>query len=115
MLHKMKLFSSGFDRIKSGEKKIEIRLFDEKRKLLKVGDEIEFSNLQGLNEKLIVEILKLERFDTFSDMLDKYPDELGLHRFNSKDEWILNIRKFYSAEKENKYGVLAIHIKVKDR
>lgn len=34
--------------IKSGEKTIELRLFDEKRQCIKVGDEIEFVNT---NEK----------------------------------------------------------------
>lgn len=38
----MKLNDSPFDRIKSGKKIIDIRLFDEKRKLLNLGDIIHF-------------------------------------------------------------------------
>ena len=44
MLHKMKLNESPFERIKNWTKMIEFRLYDEKRKQIKVGDKIEFSN-----------------------------------------------------------------------
>ena len=40
----MKLNPTPFDMIKSGEKTIEPRLFDEKRKALSLGDEIIFTN-----------------------------------------------------------------------
>jgi len=43
MLHQMKLQPSPFEKIKNGSKTIEVRLNDEKRQLLKVGDEIQFS------------------------------------------------------------------------
>ena len=39
----MKLNESPFDRIKNGTKTIEFRLYDDKRKQIKVGDKIEFS------------------------------------------------------------------------
>lgn len=45
MLHKMKLQQSPFERIKEGKKSVEFRLFDEKRKQIKIGDQIEFSKL----------------------------------------------------------------------
>ena len=40
MLYKMKLNKSPFERIKNGTKTIEFRLYDEKRKQIKVGDKI---------------------------------------------------------------------------
>ena len=52
MLHKMKLNESPFERIKNGTKTIEFRLYDEKRQQVKVGDQIEFSKLPNLQEKL---------------------------------------------------------------
>jgi ASC-1-like (ASCH) protein len=39
-IHKMKLTTEPFDKIKSGSKIIEVRLFDEKRKDINLGDEI---------------------------------------------------------------------------
>ena len=40
----MKLNAYPFEMIKSGEKTIEIRLFDEKRQQIKAGDKIVFTN-----------------------------------------------------------------------
>ena len=42
MLHKMKLRPKYFDCIKNGTKRIELRLNDEKRSIIQLGDEIEF-------------------------------------------------------------------------
>ncbi len=54
MQHSMKLLPAPFEKIESGQKTIEIRLFDEKRQELQIGDTIEFSKLPDLNEKLTV-------------------------------------------------------------
>ena len=44
MIHNMNLNNEPFELIKSGSKTIELRLNDEKRRLLNVGDEILFNN-----------------------------------------------------------------------
>ena len=54
MLHKMKLKESPFERIKNGTKTVEFRLYDEKRRKIKIGDQIEFSKLPELEEKILV-------------------------------------------------------------
>lgn len=71
MLHKMKLNESPFERIKNGTKTIEFRLFDEKRKQIKIGDKIEFSKLPDLEEKLLVDVIELYREDTFENLFKK--------------------------------------------
>lgn len=78
MFHKMKLNERPFERIKIGTKTIEIRLFDEKRQQIKVGDQIEFSKLPDLQEKLLVDVVELYREDTFENLFRKlYNDEEG--------------------------------------
>ena len=47
MKHFMKLDPQPFESIKSGEKTIELRLFDEKRQLINVGDTIVFTDTQN--------------------------------------------------------------------
>ena len=59
MLHKMRLNESPFERIKNGTKTIEFRLYDEKRRQIKIGDKIEFSKLPELQETILVEVLEL--------------------------------------------------------
>jgi ASC-1-like (ASCH) protein len=44
MKHEMRLHDGPFKLIKAGSKTIELRLYDEKRQEIKVGDEIEFTS-----------------------------------------------------------------------
>ena len=107
MLHKMKLKESPFERIKNGTKKIEFRLYDEKRQQIKIGDQIEFSKLPDLQEKLLVDVIELYKENTFEDLFRKlYSDEEEIVR---KTE---SMHEFYSIEKEQQYGVLGIGIKI---
>lgn len=46
MTHSMQLTPSPFQMIKEGTKTIELRLFDEKRRKIQIGDIIEFSNTE---------------------------------------------------------------------
>ena len=105
MLHKMKLNESPFERIKNGTKTIEFRLYDEKRKQIKVGDQIEFSKLPDLQEKLLVDVIELYREDTFENLFRKlYIDEEEIKRKTK------SMYKYYSTEKEEQYGVVGIKI-----
>ena len=108
MVHKMKLNESPFDRIKNGTKTIEFRLYDDKRKQIKVGDKIEFSKLPELQEKMIVEVLELYQDKTFENLFKKLykEDEEEIKRK------IQSMYEIYSPEKEKQYGVLGIKIKI---
>ena len=72
MIHKMKLNESPFERIKNGTKTIEFRLYDEKRKKIKIGDKIEFSKLPDLQEKILVDVLDIYRDKTFENLFKKF-------------------------------------------
>ena len=107
MLHKMKLNEDPFNRIKNGTKTIEFRLFDEKRQQIKIGDQIEFSKLPDLQEKLLVDVTELYREDTFETLFGKlYTDEEEIARKTNA------MYEIYSPEKEHQYGVLGIGIKI---
>ena len=45
MIHEMRLNNEPFNKIKEGTKTVELRLLDEKRKTLRVGDKIIFTNI----------------------------------------------------------------------
>lgn len=107
MLHKMKLNESPFEKIKNGTKTIEFRLYDEKRQQIKIGDQIEFSKLPDLQEKLLVDVFELYRETTFENLFRKlYNDEEEIKRKNNA------MHKIYSTEKEQQYGILGIKIKI---
>ena len=108
MEHEMKLQPEYYNFILNGTKRIEIRLFDEKRQQIKIVDQIEFSKLPDLQEKLLVDVINLYREDTFEKLFRKlYNDEEEILR---KTQAMYN---FYSPENEEKYGVLGIEIKLK--
>ena len=67
MRHCMNLDSASFRAMESGEKTIELRLNDEKRRALKVGDEIEFS-CAGVGYTLIATVKELHRFTGFKEL-----------------------------------------------
>ena len=107
MIHKMKLNESPFERIKNGTKTIEFRLYDEKRQQIKIGDQIEFSKLPDLQEKLLVDVTELYREDTFENLFRNiYLDKEEIIRKTQ------SMYQYYSPEKEKEYGVLGIKIKI---
>ncbi|MBE6780796.1 MAG: RNA-binding protein [Ruminococcaceae bacterium] len=110
MTHYMNLKRLPFGMIKSGQKTIELRLWDEKRSLIKINDEIVFSCGE---ETITARVLALHRFENFTalykvlDLLKcgYLPEELDTARAEDMDE-------YYPLEKQQKYGVVGIEIKV---
>lgn len=65
MTHHMKLNPSPYAAIKSGRKNIELRLNDEKRQKIQVGDEIIFTNTQISDLKLHTKVIALHKEPSF--------------------------------------------------
>lgn len=114
MVFEMKLNTEPFERIKSGRKKLELRLFDEKRQRLDIGDIIIFSRLPDMEDKLAVKVMGLCRFATFTDLFATIsPDMCGIDVDTIEKKTAL-MRKYYSEEEEKKYGVLGIKVELID-
>ena len=110
MLQQMRLHPEPFNKIKDGAKTIEMRLYDEKRQLLQLGDIIEFENRET-GEKLRAQIVNFHRFASFAELYQK----LDHHLLGYADEEAVDptdMSKYYSAKDEQKYGVVGIEIKV---
>ena len=109
MEHILKLQPKYFEYIKNGTKRIELRLYDEKRQSIQIGDEIEFSKLPELQEKLLVKVIDLYREDSFEKLFKKL--------FVGEDEKTIKekaetMHRFYTPEQEKEYGVVGIKIEV---
>ena len=100
-----------FDKIKEGTKTIELRLNDEKRSLLKVGDEIEFTN-RDTNEKLSVDIINLHKYPSFKELY-KHFNKIELGYAEDEPAESKDMEAYYSKEEQDKYGVLGIEIRKK--
>ena len=113
MLHKMILNKAPFDKINKGIKTIELRLYDEKRRLMSEGDIIEFTNVQNPNEVLKCEIVKLHIFDSFEALYSNLPLlKCGYTKSDIDTASPKDMSEYYSNEKEELYGVVGIEIKL---
>lgn len=109
--HALNLNPVYFDLIKSGEKVLEGRLNDDKRKNFNIGDTIIFFKEPEKTETMKAIILDkylFENFDVMADELDK--SLLGFDN-TTKEEMINVYRTIYSVEDEQKYGVVIFKIK----
>lgn len=107
----MKLQPNPFERICSGEKTIEFRLNDEKRSLLKIGDYISFTEISDSERKILVEIIDIITASNFEALEQKLVDMELLQKGDFSPAGML---EYYSAEDENRYGVMGIRIKVRN-
>lgn len=110
MNHKMSLRNKPFNNIKSGTKTIELRLYDEKRKLISVGDTITFTNIDSL-EDIKVLVLDLHIYDSFEELY-KHFDKASLGYKKDELASYKDIEEYYSKKEQSKYGVVGIEIKV---
>jgi len=106
----MKLLDEPFELIKSGKKEIEVRLYDEKRRLIKVGDKIVFSKKSSPSEIVRVRVVGLNTFKSFEELYRAYPSKLFGYEDKTPQELACEINKIYSQEDCEKYGALAIKI-----
>lgn len=107
----MRLNSEPFDKISKGQKTIEMRLFDEKRALLHVGDEIVFINRDDFSKKIYTKIVALHKFKNF-DELYKHFDKFSLGYNDNEIANPQDMEKYYSKDEQKKYGVVGIEIRL---
>ena len=109
---KLKLKKKYYNLIKSGEKIYEVRLLDDKRKLIKIGDIVKINKEPLMEEFLNATVVDLVHFKTFEEMANTIPaKEIGFEG-RSFYEILNEYRKFYSKEKEEMYGIVAIKVKL---
>jgi ASC-1-like (ASCH) protein len=98
--------------MKEGRKIIEVRLNDEKRQKIKIGDVIVFSKLPELTEKVKVEILELRHYKIFKDLYLSYPFASFGCEGKTMDWMLERTYDIYTKEQEIQFGALAIRIRV---
>jgi len=113
-MHQMKLNPEPFRQIQSGQKTIELRLFDEKRRGIKIGDTIVFTNAETA-ETLTATVVNLHRFESFEALYKALPLlKCGYTSENVSVASPKDMNKYYSEEQQKKHGVLGIEIYVKE-
>lgn len=113
MLHQMKLKLPPFEKIKNGSKKIELRLYDEKRQKVQVGDFIEFTCLDDATKKIQTRVTALHQYSSFAELYAALPKEkLSYNLTDTPDP--NHMDDYYTREDQEKYGVLGIELRLTD-
>ena len=110
MMHEMRLHDSPFKLIQSGTKTIELRLYDEKRQQIQVGDEIVFTN-RVTDEKQRTKVIALHIYRSFADLYRDY-DKFSLGYSLNEEAKSEDMEMYYSKEEQEKYGVVGIEIQL---
>ena len=105
----MKVDTKYYNLLKSDKKVIELRLFDEKRQNIKIGDEIIFSDANNPNNSFKAIVVNLYQAKNFEELCQSIkPEHAG---FSSKTELVSVMERFYPFPLQQKFGVLGIKIK----
>ena len=110
MEHELKLQPRYYEYILSGTKDIEIRLYDEKRQKINIGDIIIFKKEPELNESFKVKVVGLLRYENFEGLFEDFGVDRLADKSMKKSELLEELEKFYTKEKQKEYGVLGIRI-----
>jgi ASC-1-like (ASCH) protein len=109
-IHTLKLQPKSFDKIKSKEKTIEVRLYDERRKGIRPGDVIEFKKEPEQIETIRTEVIGVLNYRTFADLANDFDGSYFGHEQST--DLLKNIYNFYTKEQEAEHTVLGIRIKL---
>lgn len=110
MHHDMSLRPGPFGKIADGSKRYELRLHDEKRRLISPGDTITFTCIKD-ERSVTVRVTSLHTFDTFAELYAALPlTECGYTEENAASADPRDMEKYYPPEKQAQYGVLAIGV-----
>ena len=110
MNHRMNLWNNSFLAIQSGSKTVEMRLNDDKRRLLCVGDTITFINVDTQKE-LAVKVIKTVVYKDFFELYKNYNKIQIGYSFDEVED-PADMYNYYSIEEIDKYGALAIEIEL---
>ena len=112
MTHEMKINEKPFEKIKSGEKTIELRLYDNKRRKIKVGDSICFKSKAG---RLTATVKALHIFKSFEELYAALPlEKCGYAQGEIAAASPNDMLEYYTKEQIAKHGVVGIEIEVKN-
>ena len=108
MLHKMRLEHKPFMQIKERTKTVEMRLNDEKRSKLRVGDVIEFTDLSD-GAKMNCAVKNLFKYPSFYELYKNHGSQsIGYGEGEAADP--ADMYDYYSQENIEKYGVVGIEV-----
>ena len=113
MTHYMNLHPGPFACIQSGQKTFELRLYDEKRRLIQVGDTLVFTCADDTAQTCTVVVKALHLFPDFAALYATLPlERCGYSPAEIATASPEDMNVYYSKEKQAQYGVVGIEIQL---
>ena len=106
----MRLQHAPFLAIKEGRKNIEMRLYDEKRSLIKVGDSVELTDVET-GETLLCEVVQMHRYASFQELYSHH-DKISIGYAENEEANPADMLAYYPKEEVKRYGVVGIEIRL---
>lgn len=106
----MRLHKEPFELIKNGSKTIELRLYDEKRQMINIGDTIIFENRSD-GDKIQVKVIALHKYPSFEELY-KHFDKISMGYKEDEEVDSKDMELYYSSEEQSKYGVVGIEMEL---
>lgn len=106
-LHNFRLNQSSFATISTGAQTIELRLYDEKRRLVRPSDRIFFDYYE---KSCAADVAGLSISDSFANLckMINVPDTC----WRDSDELVSGMKNYYSDAEQKKHGVIGIHLRL---
>ena len=109
-IHCMRLNPAPFGLIRDGRKRIELWLYDEKRRSIQIGDGILFENTEAL-ELLLVWVTGLHVFACFDALYQTLPLEAcGFTEADLATASPADMEAYYSKKAQQHFGVVRIEL-----
>lgn len=106
----MRLHKGPFELIKNGSKTIELRLYDEKRQMINLGDTITFENRSD-GDKIQVKVIALYKYPSFEELY-KHFDKISIGYKEDEEADPKDMELYYSSEEQSKNGVVGIEMEL---
>lgn len=111
MKHEMKLREEPFSMMAEGKKTVELRLYDEKRRAIEVGDEICFRHASDEARTLTRYVVRLHLYPSFAALYAALPlSALGYTAETAASASAKDMRCYYTEEDEKRWGVVGIEL-----
>ncbi len=110
MIHEMKLWHDSFVKIKERTKTIEMRLFDEKRSLISIGDNIVFTDTSN-GERIECQVINLYCYPSFEELYQHH-NKVSIGYTEDEIADPKDMLAYYSIEMIERYGAVAIEVQV---
>ena len=110
-LHRMHLDSDAFRRMEAGEKTVELRLYDEKRRRIQAGDVIRFESTADHTDVLYAQVEGLRFFASFDELYGALPlTACGYTAAEAETASPRDMDRYYAPAEQAKWGVVGMEL-----